>query len=136
MTRRLRPTTAAGSLTTTELDVLLAAERQGPIRLSDLASFAGLNPTMLSRMIPKLEQAGLIVRRRDVADRRVSRVKATEKGHRLLERVRSERTDALSKALQRLGEEQRQAIAAALPVLELLADGLLEHRTTPTTTSG
>src|ERR1039458_2501999 len=26
---------------------LVAAERRGPIRLSDLASFAGLNPTML-----------------------------------------------------------------------------------------
>jgi DNA-binding MarR family transcriptional regulator len=130
MARRLRPTTAAGSLTTTELDVLLAAELQGPIRLSDLASFAGLNPTMLSRLIPNLEQAGLIMRLRDLTDRRVSRVKATEKGHRLLDRIRSERTDALSEGLHGLDAEQQRAIAVALPVLEMLADGLLEHRVT------
>ena len=44
LSRRLRPTEAAGSLTATEVDVLVAAERRGPIRLSDLAGFAGLNP--------------------------------------------------------------------------------------------
>ena len=62
LSRRLRPTEAAGSLTATEVDVLVAAERRGPIRLSDLASFAGLNPTMLSRLSPSLKKSGLIRR--------------------------------------------------------------------------
>src|ERR1035441_9203322 len=74
LSRRLRPTEAAGSLTATEVDVLVAAERRGPIRLSDLASFAGLNPTMLSRLIPKLEQAALVRRLADEGDRRVCRL--------------------------------------------------------------
>ena len=99
LSRRLRPTEAAGSLTATEVDVLVAAERRGPIRLSDLASFAGLNPTMLSRLIPKLEEAGLIRRLGVETDRRVCRVEATAKGRRLLERIRTERNDALSKRL-------------------------------------
>jgi DNA-binding MarR family transcriptional regulator len=124
MSRRLKPTAAAGSLTTTEVDVLIAAERQGPIRLSDLAEFAGLNPTMLSRLIPKLEEAGLVRRLRDEADRRVCRVKATNKGHHLLERIRSERNDALSRRLQDLDATERSALALALPVLEELAERL------------
>jgi DNA-binding MarR family transcriptional regulator len=124
MSRRLRPTAAAGSLTTTEVDVLIAAEKQGPIRMSDLASFAGLNPTMLSRLIPKLEEAGLIRRLDDEIDRRVSRVTATDKGSRLLERIRSERNDALSRRLRDLDPSERDALALALPVLEDLAERL------------
>jgi DNA-binding MarR family transcriptional regulator len=124
MSRRLRPTAAAGALTTTEVDVLIAAEKQGPIRMSDLASFAGLNPTMLSRLIPKLEEAGLIRRLDDEVDRRVSRVVATDKGSRLLERIRSERNDALSRRLRDLDPSEREALALALPVLENLAERL------------
>jgi len=124
LSRRLRPTAAAGALTTSEVDVLLAAERRGPVRLSDLASFAGLNPTMLSRLVPKLEAAGLILRLPDPADRRVCRVEATGEGRRLLEAVRSERNDALSRRLLELGPKQRAAVVAALPVLEELAERL------------
>jgi DNA-binding MarR family transcriptional regulator len=125
LSRRLRPTEAAGSLTATEVDVLVAAERRGPIRLSDLASFAGLNPTMLSRLIPKLETAGLVRRLGAEGDRRVCRVEATAKGYRLLERIRSERNDALSKRLAELSPEERETLLAALPVLEDLAERLL-----------
>ncbi len=127
LSRRLRPTAAAGALTTTEIDVLVAAERRGPIRMSDLADFTGLNPTMLSRLIPKLEESGLIRRLFDDSDRRVCRVEATAKGHRLLERVRSERNDVLSRRLEELDGEQRRALVAALPVLEQLAERLLEE---------
>jgi DNA-binding MarR family transcriptional regulator len=124
VSRRLKPTAAAGAWTTTEVDILIAAQRQGPIRLSDLASFAGLNPTMLSRLVPKLEAAGLVRRLRDETDRRVSRIKATNKGSHLLERIRSERNDALSRRLRDLGGEERAALARALPVLEDLAERL------------
>ena len=124
MSRRLRPTSAAGTLTTTEVDILVAAERQGPVRMSDLASFAGLNPTMLSRLIPKLETAGLIRRIHDAADRRVCRVTATPKGSRLLDRIRSERNDALSRRLRDLHADERDTLALALPILEDLAERL------------
>ena len=101
LSRRLRPTEAAGSLTATEVDVLIAAERRGPIRLSDLANFAGLNPTMLSRLIPKLERAGLVRRLPDDSDRRVSVWKPPRPG-RPSPRIRSERNDVLSRQLSEL----------------------------------
>ena len=130
LSRRLRPTTAAGSLTTTEVDVLVATDRHGPSRLSDLAGFAGLNPTMLSRLIPKLEEAGLMRRLVAEGDRRVCRVEVTAKGKRLLERIRSERNDALSRLLQQLDPGERDAVAQALPVIEQLAERLLETQHT------
>lgn len=127
MARWLRPTAAAGSLTATEVDMLVVAEKHGPARMSDLASFCGLNPTMLSRMVPKLEQAGFLRREADPKDGRVWRVEATKKARTLLERVRTERNDALSTLLDDLDDGEREAIAAATPVLEKLAERLRSH---------
>jgi DNA-binding MarR family transcriptional regulator len=124
MARWLRPTEAAGSLTAAEVDMLIVAEKHGPARMSDLASFCGLNPTMLSRMVPRLEEAGLLSRQPDPNDGRVSRVETTRAGRELLERVRSERNDALSRLLAGLDEPSQQAIATATPVLEALAERL------------
>jgi DNA-binding MarR family transcriptional regulator len=127
LSRRLRPTAAAGSMTTTEVDLLVAIDRHGPLRLSDLAGFAGLNPTMLSRLIPKLEVAALMRRLVADGDRRVCRVEITAKGRRLLERIRSERNDSLSRLLRDLDDSDRQTLVAAVPVLEVLAERMLEH---------
>jgi DNA-binding MarR family transcriptional regulator len=133
MARRLRPTAAAGSLTATEVDMLVVAEKHGPARMSDLASFCGLNPTMLSRMVPKLEEAGFLRRQADPKDGRVWRVEATKKARALLERVRSERNDALSTLLDELDDGEREAIAAATPALEKLAERL-QSQSAPGTT--
>lgn len=126
LARRLRPTEAAGTLTATEVDTLIAAERQGPVRISDLASFAGVNPTMLSRVVVRLEAADLVRRLEEPGDKRVSRVEATNRGRRLLERIRSERNDILSRRIDELDPAEKAALFAALPVLERLAEHLRE----------
>ena len=127
LARWLRPTAAAGHLSTAEVDILMVAEKRGAARMSDLASFCGLNPTMLSRMVPRLEEAGLLRREVEPADKRVSRVEATPLASELLDKVRSEREDALSKLLDELDEDERSAIAAATPVLEKLAERVREQ---------
>jgi DNA-binding MarR family transcriptional regulator len=124
LARRLRPTRAAGPLTTTEVDMLIVAERHGPARISEFASFCGLNPTMVSRMVPKLEEAGLLLRRPDPDDKRASKVEASSKGRKLLEEVRSERDDVLAKVLADLDDEERRAISGAVPALERVAERL------------
>jgi DNA-binding MarR family transcriptional regulator len=126
LARRLKPTAAAGALTVTEVDVLVTTSHRGPLRLSDLAQVAGLNPTMLSRVVAKLEEQGLLRRLADESDGRVCRVEVTTQGRRLHERIRTERTDVLSHQLDRLEPHQRRAVEAALPVLEALAERLLE----------
>ncbi|HXY45841.1 MAG TPA: MarR family transcriptional regulator [Acidimicrobiales bacterium] len=127
LSKRLRPTAAAGSLTTTEVDVLQTVARLGPVKLSLLAGQAGLNPTMLSRVVAKLEELGLLRRLPDARDGRVCRVEVTEAGTALHDRVRSERTDVLSSELDRLPAADRAAVLAALPALEQLAERLLER---------
>jgi DNA-binding MarR family transcriptional regulator len=127
LAKRLKPTAAAGTLTTTEVDVIQTVARVGPVKLSRLAGQAGLNPTMLSRVVAKLEEQGLLRRLADASDGRVCRVEITELGSELHHQVRSERTDVLSQELDLLDAGDRRAVLAALPALERLAEALLER---------
>ncbi len=126
LSRRLKPTAAAGTLTTTEVDVLATVTRCGPIKLSALAVIAGLNPTMLSRVVARLEDLELLRRLGDDTDRRVARAEVTPAGRQLHARIRSERTDLLSRQLELLDDPERRAVLAAIPALELLAERLLD----------
>jgi DNA-binding MarR family transcriptional regulator len=76
----------------------------------------------------RLEDAGLLARRPDPRDRRAALVDATPAGHKLHERIRAERADALSQLIEHLGMAEREALDAALPVLEQLARDLKDRR--------
>lgn len=102
--------------------MLLTVVRTGPLRLSELAASEGINPTMLSRVISDLVEAGLLERVSDRGDRRAAWVEATTAGRRLSERMRRERTDALSVALRALSDVDQRRIETALPALEALAE--------------
>ena len=130
LSRRLRPTEAgrAAGLTPTRRAVLFTVTREGPLRLSELASAEGLNPTMLSRVISDLVDAGLLERVSDERDRRSAWVKVTPAGRRLAEGMRRERTDALNVALEALSDEERLRIELAIEALEGLAEQLKDHR--------
>jgi DNA-binding MarR family transcriptional regulator len=96
----------------------MAIARAGSLRLSDLAREEGLNPTMLSRIIAKLEAAGMVTRACDPNDARIIHLSATPEALALRETIRSERTDALLFALGRLSKEEKKALSDATPALE------------------
>lgn len=128
LARRIRPTRVGAELTLTEATVLATTARNGPVGLSWLAREEGMNPTMLSRVVWRLEDAGLLARRPDPRDRRAALVDATPAGRKLHERIRAERADALSQLIEHLGVAEREALDAALPVLEQLARDLKDRR--------
>jgi DNA-binding MarR family transcriptional regulator len=130
LSRRLRPTAAgtAAGLTPTRVTVLLDVVRRERARLADVASAEGINPTMLSRVIADLVEAGLVERASDERDRRTVWVKPTAAGRRLAERMRRERTDAVNLALEGLTETERAMVRRALPALEALAEQLGSER--------
>jgi len=127
MSRGLRQSGTEGDLSPSQYEVLGTVARRGDVRLSELASIEGINPTLLSRIIGKLETAGLLVREADPDDRRAAHVVPTAKGRKRYEQIRGERTDALSMAIEALDEQEQQALGAALPVLEALADSLRQR---------
>lgn len=121
LSRRLRRTGIAG-LTPTQLAALSTVERSGPLRLGDLAAAEGIAPSTLTRLVTVLEEEGFVTRRPDPSDARASTIAITEVGHQTMERLRDEGTALLAQNLQLLTPEQRAALAAALPSLEVLAD--------------
>jgi DNA-binding MarR family transcriptional regulator len=127
LSRRLRPTLAGSGLTPTRLSVLATLARRGPLRISELASIEGLNPTMLSRLIAELSGAGLLARVPDPDDGRAALVDATAAGRRLHKKIQGERNDVLSVLLAGLDEDRRGDLVKALGVLEELAERLKER---------
>ena len=73
-------------------------------------------------MVGKLEAAGHAVRRSDPADGRVTWIRLTAQGKRLLERERARKNAFLARRLGRLDQEQVAALAAAVDVLERLLE--------------
>jgi DNA-binding MarR family transcriptional regulator len=124
LVRGLRRTQAGADLTSSETTVLASTVRHGPIGLSKLAHDEAMNPTMLSRVVRRLEGVGLLVRSADPQDARAGLVDATPAGRRLNERIRTERTDALNRLIEQLGPDERNALEAAVPILERLAFSL------------
>jgi DNA-binding MarR family transcriptional regulator len=121
LSRRLRRHGLAG-LTPTQLAALSTVEQSGPLRLGDLAAAEGIAPSTLTRLVAVLEELGYVQRFADPKDARASTLAITPKGHETLEQLRAEGTALLTESLMLLTPDQRVALAAALPALELLAD--------------
>ncbi len=125
ISRSMDRQTGSGEMTRTQVQVLGTAVRRGPIRLSDLAELEGLNPTMLSRMVAKLDAAGYIRRLPDPDDQRAVRIEATPEGVRIQRRLREERSALLRQRLGDLPPERSAQLIDSLPALEELAAAML-----------
>jgi DNA-binding MarR family transcriptional regulator len=129
LSRQLRTTTAStdAGLTPTKLSVLLGVDRRGMTRISELAEIEALNPTLLSRTISMLVDAGLLDRVSDAGDRRAAWVQVTDDGHRLAESMRRERTEVVNRGMSALPTAERRLVEQAIPALEALADELRDR---------
>jgi len=128
LARQLNAASVGEGLTPTQASVLGVVTGRGPISLAELAEIEGLNPTMLSRVVGKLDSFGLIRRLRDPDDFRAARVEGTPQGRDAYERVSAQRAAIISECVVGLPAEQADALVAALPALENLASGLRARR--------
>lgn len=94
------------------------------MRLAELADHEGINPTMLSRIVGKLCDEGLVLRLSDDRDRRAFHVEVTEAGREQHDRIVALRTETLAAGLARLPDSDREQVLRALPALELLVADL------------
>ena len=120
LARRLRQQTGT-DLTASLLSALWSIERLEPVTLGDLAVAERVQPPTLTRIAARLEEEGLVVRRTDTNDRRVTIVQLSPDGRRLLERTRTRRTAYLTKRLRALDPEDLAILERAAPILERLA---------------
>ncbi len=121
LARGFRAASAGHGLSPSQLAVLSAVTRSGPIGLTALAEAESINPTLLSRIVGRLEDDGLLQRSAGESDRRCVVVSATAAGRRMQARMRADRSASLAERLASLSAGDRRAVLDALPALERLA---------------
>ncbi len=119
LARQLRQESDA-ALTPSQLSALAAIERHGPVMLGALAELERVAPPSITKVVSKLEAAGLVKRRLDPHDRRAAWVSTTTAGNARLAQIRQRKHAWLAARLDRLDEEQRRLISDALDALDAL----------------
>jgi len=87
---------ARGALSTGRMQALNVLVREDEATAGALAREAGLSPNSITVMLEQLERSGVVTRRRDDADRRVSWVSLTKKGRAELAVLRAQWDDAFA----------------------------------------
>ncbi|MFI5047125.1 MAG: MarR family transcriptional regulator [Acidimicrobiia bacterium] len=114
--------TDGDDLTASRLAALATVEKHGPLTLGELAAIEQVQPPSMTRIVGRLEEQGFVTREVDTADRRVARVQIAPAGAEVLAITRTRRTAFLSQRIERLTDDERATLAAALPLLERLLE--------------
>jgi DNA-binding MarR family transcriptional regulator len=116
--RRLRREDDAAGLSAPRLSALSVVVFGGPLTIGALAQAEQVRPPTMTRIVAALERDGLVRRETDPADGRVTRVRATARGERLLAEGRARRVGTLARSLERLTTKEAAALDVAVGALE------------------
>ena len=119
--RRLRQE-AGGELTPSTAAALATIERHGPLAPSELAEIERVKRPTITRVVARLEEAGLVERTGDPADGRASLVSITREGSELLRRIRTRKNAYLARRLSKLTSDDLGALERAADVLERILE--------------
>src|SRR4051812_39790220 len=116
--RRVRRRDDESGVTAPHLSALSVLVFAGARTLGELAEAEQVRPPSITRIVQNLEADGLVEREPDAADRRVVRVRATEKGRRILEEGRRRRISDLAGRLEPLSDEEMETLERAAALIE------------------
>ncbi len=104
----------AGSLSLVHLHVLNVLQANGPLSMSHLAEALDVSVASATGIVDRLEQRGLVERRRDAADRRVIVVHRTAAGEAVFTDLAQLRRVGLARLLQECSDEELTAILVGM----------------------
>lgn len=116
--RRVRRQDDESGVTAPHLSALSVLVFGGARTLGELAAAEQVTPPSMTRIVRNLEADGLVERETDAADRRVVRVRATERGRSILLEGRRRRVADLAARLEGLGEDDLETLARAAELIE------------------
>ena len=106
--------------------VLFALSRNEGINQSGLADTLEVETITVGRMVDRLEEAGLVERRADPADRRAWRLHLTARAHPVLEELRTVADGVMAEALAGIGDAERTLLANILTQVRANLSGRCE----------
>ena len=119
--RRLRQE-AGDELSPSSAAALATIERRGPLSPSELAEIERVKRPTITRVVARLEEAGLVERTGDPTDGRAFLVSITREGSELLRRIRTRKNAYLARRLNRLEPDDLAALERATDVLERILE--------------
>jgi DNA-binding MarR family transcriptional regulator len=108
---------ADNELSATQLSTLKMLLDDG-VRVGEIARNLGVRVPSATEQVIKLERAGLARREADPDDSRAVRVVLTAEGRDAVESANRRRNAVMAGILESLTDDERRALAAALPVIE------------------
>lgn len=121
LNRRLRQNTDV-PVGVTALSALSAVLSRGPLTVGQLAERERVRPPTMTSMVAGLEARGLLTRRSDDSDRRLSWLECTEQGRDLVLASRTQGNLYLSRLLIRLTPLELDAVRTAVTALSRLLE--------------
>jgi DNA-binding MarR family transcriptional regulator len=121
LARQLRRQADTG-LSPSQLSALATVNCHGPLTLGELSTRERVAPPSVTRVVARLEDDGLVERRPDPDDRRVTRVRITPDGEALVLASRRRKDAWLTGRIDALDAAGRARLAAALDVLDALTE--------------
>jgi DNA-binding MarR family transcriptional regulator len=113
--RREDPATGVSAARLSALSVLVFG---GPRTLGELAAAEHVRPATMSKIVRALEEERFVRRDSDPTDGRVSRLRATAKGERVMWRGRERRVERLAALLAKLEPEELARVHEAAELVE------------------
>lgn len=104
------------------LAVMSRLERIGAASPGNLSGDEGVTSAAIATCLAHLEALGYVTRRRDETDGRRVVVALTAAGQQTLRRRDDASVERIARVLEALSAKERKALAAAVPVLERMAE--------------
>lgn len=102
------------SLSLVHLQVLAVLEADGPLAMSKLAEALDVSVASATGIIDRMEQRGLVERRREPDDRRVVQVHRTDSGDSIFRDLATDRRKHLADLLDRMTDAELESLLTGL----------------------
>ena len=115
--RQLRKEDDASGLSAPRLSALSVVVFGGPLTLGELARAEQVKPPTMTRIVTGLEREGLVKRKGDPHDRRLTHIEATSKGQKVLAAGRARRVKKLATAVSRMEKKELAELRRGVQLL-------------------
>jgi DNA-binding MarR family transcriptional regulator len=116
-------------LTMPQLKSLIYVTKSNGATSGQIAGSLGVGLSTITGIVDRLAEQGMVSRREDVRDRRVTRVEPTPRGRELVEDLLQFRKDAISAMLARLSTDQLRTVETAFQYLAEAVDAIAREHT-------
>jgi len=113
---------AGAELSPSQTAALVTIERHGPLTPSELAQRERVQRPTVTRVLARLEDAGLVDRAADPQDRRSSLVSISQDGSELLAVVRARKDAFMARRIDALDPADREALERAAAIMERMLE--------------